>query len=246
VGCAPQSGVLQTSALYEEGMRQFLAGRYGQAATRLGRAATESTDAQLRARASLLEGRSYLALGQFSQAEVAFRRGLTVGFLPKEVEGGLEFGLADSLFGQERYREAAERYQHVLRYFSDFIMADEAGFKMAVACQRAGLWEEARQQFAFVAGRFPQSPRAEAARRYQQAGLQGFTVQCGAFSSADSAQRLAANLRQRGFSPRLVAATAADGRSFTAVQVGSFRTWAEAVRLRTRLQGAGFETRILP
>jgi hypothetical protein len=48
-----------------------LAGRYGQAATRLGQAATESTDGQLRARASLLEGRSYLALGQFYQAEEA-------------------------------------------------------------------------------------------------------------------------------------------------------------------------------
>jgi tetratricopeptide (TPR) repeat protein len=177
---------------------------------------------------------------------VAFRRGLTVGFLPQEVQAGLEFGLADSLFGEERYRKAAEEYQHVLRYFSDFIMADEAGFKMAVACQRAGLWEEARQQFAFVAGRFPGSPRAETARRYQQMSFQGFTVQCGAFNAADSAQRLAASLRQKGFSPRLVAATGTDGRSFTAVQVGSFRTWAEAVRLRTQLQGAGFEARILP
>jgi TolA-binding protein len=245
-GCAPQSGVLQTSALYEEGMSQFLAGRYGQAANRLGRAATESADGQLRARASLLEGRSCLALGQFHQAEAAFRRGLTVGFLPKEVQAGLEFGLADSLYGQERYREAEERYQHVLRYSSDFIMADEAAFKMAVACQRAGLWEEARRQFAFVAGRFPRSPRAEAARRYQQAGFQGFTVQCGAFSSADAAQRLAASLRQKGFSPRLAAATGPAGGSLTAVQVGSFRTWADAVRLRTQLQRAGFEARILP
>jgi len=245
-GCARESGLLQTSALYEEGMRHFLAGRYRPAASRLGRAATESADAQLRARASLLEGRSYLALGQFHQAEAAFRRGLTVGFLPKEVEAGLEFGLADSLYGQERYREAAESYQRVLSHSADFILADEAAYRMALACQRAGLWAEAREQFAFVAGRFPRSPRAAAARRYQQAGFQGFTVQCGAFSAADAARQLAAKLRQKGFTPRLVPGTTPDGRTVTAVQAGSFRTWAEAVRLRTRLQGAGFEAVILP
>ncbi len=245
-GCVSQDLALHSSALYEEGARYYLAGQYSQGASRLSRAALESEDPRLRARASLLEGRCHLAMRQFHQAGAAFRRGLKAGSGPKEVRAGLELGLADSLYGQERYREAADQYHRVLRHPPDLIPADEATFKLALAGRRAGLWEEARRQFARLASRFPRSPRADAARRYAAETARGFSVQCGAFSSADAARRLAGQLRGKGFTPRVVPITTAAGHALTAVRVGSFPAWAEAAQVRSRLQATGFDARIVP
>lgn len=245
-GCVPEEATIRSSALYEEGVRHYLAGEYAQGAGGLSRAAVEAEDPAVRAKAGLLKGRCHLAMRQFHQAEAAFRRGLEAGSASKEVRAGLELGLADSLYGQERYPEAADSYHGLLRRFSGLVPADEATFKLAIAYQRSGLWEEARRHFARVASEFPESPRAEAARRYAERRSSGFAVQCGAFGSTEAASRLAGELRKKGFAPRSVPVTTTDGRRLTAVQVGSFRTWTEAVELRSRLQAAGFEARIVP
>jgi len=245
VGCVSEQEALRSSTLFHEGSRNYLAGQYAQAAGRLGRAAVTAQDPGLRARASLLEGRSYLALRQFHQAETAFRRGLTGGGTTKDVRAGLELGLADGLYGQERYPEAAHRYRGVLRGSADLIPADEAMFKLGLACQRAGLWEEAARHFARLSQEYPRSPRAETARRYAGVTRGSFSLQCGAFGSASAANRLAGELRAKGFGAALVPITGADGGSLTAVRTGSYRTWAEATRLRSRVQAAGFEARIV-
>jgi len=245
-GCVGEEARVRSSALYEEGARYYLAGQYSQGADRLSRAASETDDPTLRARASLLEGRCHLGLRRFHQAESAFRRGLAAAGSPEVVTAGLELGVADSLYGQERYREAVEQYRRVLRRSPDLIPADEATFKLALACQRDGRWEEARREFAHLAAAFPRSPRTEAARRLARSRDNGFAVQCGAFSSTTSAKRLAGELRGKGFSPRTVPITASGGASLTAVRVGNFRTWAEAAVERSRLQAAGFEARIVP
>ena len=245
-GCVSEEARVRSSALYEEGARYYLAGQYSQGAGRLSQAASATDDAALRARASLLEGRCHLGLRRFHQAEPAFRRGLAAGGAPEGVGAGLELGLADSLYGQERYREAADQYRQVLRRHPHLIPADEATFKLALACQRDGRWEEARRQFAHLAVAFPQSPRTDAARRYAQSRDSGFAVQCGAFSSMTSADRLVGEIRGKGFSPRTVPITTSDGASLTAVRVGNFHTWAEAAKVRSRLQAAGFDARIVP
>lgn len=245
-GCTPSGGEVRWGADYEEGLRAYLEGRYAQGARRLSRVAAQTADPALRARASLLEGRCRLALKEFHQAEVCFRRGLQVGSLPREVRAGLELGLADSLYGQERYAEAAEGYCRLLRRYADAVPADEAAFKLALALQRSGRWAEARREFARLASRYPQSPRAATARRLSLSTEEGFSVQCGAFRSAGSARRVAEELHSKGFEARLVPIKSASGENLTAVRVGRCRTWAEAAALRTRLQAAGFEARIVP
>ena len=245
-GCAPAKESVRWSTYYEEGVQAYLGGRYAQGARQLAQAAVQTNDPAVRARASLLEGRSHLALREFHQAEVSFRRGLEVGSLPKEVRGGLELGLADSLYGQERYPEAAEGYRQLLRRYADVVPADEATFKLALASQRSGRWAEARREFARLASRYPQSPRAEAARRYGRSAEEGFSVQCGAFRSASSASRLAEELRSKGFEARLVPISTGPTGGLTAVRVGRFRTWAAAAALRSRLQAAGYQARIVP
>ena len=246
VGCVSEEARLRSNELYEEGVRYYLAGQYDQGAGRLSQAASATDDSALRARASLFEGRCYLGLAQFHQAEQAFRRGLSAGGAPAEAKAGLEVGLADSLYGEERYREAADQYRRALQKHRDLVPADEATFKLALAYQRDGLWEAARREFAQLALHFPQSPRAEAAREYARSESRAFAVQCGAFSSAASADRLAGELRAQGFTPRTVPVTTPDGRTLSAVRVGKFRTWAEAVPMRSRLRAAGFEARITP
>lgn len=244
-GCVTEQQTARSSRLFEEGSRYYLAQQYAQAASRLGQAAVGAEDPDLRARARLLEGRSYLALRQFHQAEAAFRRGLLERGLLKDLRAGLALGLADSLYGQERYPEAAQRYRELIRSFADLIPADEALFKLGLACQRAGVWEEAARHFARLTYEYPRSPRVEAARRYAGMTRGSFSVQCGAFSSTPSAQRLASELRAKGFRPRLASITGSDGMSLTVVRVGGYSTWAEATRLRARVQAAGFEARIV-
>jgi len=245
-GCGPDTQTGRARQLYDEGSRLYLAQRYAQAVGPLADAGAASGDVRLLARASLLQGRSYLAMRQFHQAEAAFRRGVGLAKVPAEVGAGLKLGLADSLYGQERYQEAARQYRELLRRYGDHIPADEATFKLALACQRGGLWQEAHQHFARLASEFPQSPRAQAARRFAADTRRTFTVQCGAFSSDQAARRLANELRRKGFEPRLVPITTSDSGQLVAVQVGSFKTWAEARRLRSLVLAAGFEARIVP
>jgi len=246
VGCAEKEATVRERAQYQEASRLYLAGRYAQSAQRSREVAVGSLNGDLRARASLLEGRSYLAMRHFLQAEGAFRRGLAGTFIRDEIRAGLLLGLADSLYGQERYIEAATQYLKGLNKYEGLIPADEATYKLAVASWRAGRWQEAREYFTRLLARYPESPRIREAKRWLASSEQAFSVQCGAFATKAFAQRLVEELKTKGFEPALVPITTSDGRKLTAVRVGSYRTWGEAARVRTRVQEAGFEARVVP
>ncbi|HEX9625807.1 MAG TPA: SPOR domain-containing protein [Acidiferrobacterales bacterium] len=63
----------------------------------------------------------------------------------------------------------------------------------------------------------------------------GYVVQLGAFSDADNAQRLAAELREHGYAPKLDSVNV-DGKRATRVRVGPYRSKEEASRVQARIQ----------
>jgi len=86
-------------------------------------------------------------------------------------------------------------------------------------------------------------PAAESAAVASQTGM--WTVQLGSFSNRDSADRLAAELRQRGYNAFLGQVMTSDGQLHR-VRVGPQKDRAEADAVAAKLRSAGYDAKVLP
>lgn len=87
----------------------------------------------------------------------------------------------------------------------------------------------------------PPSPATSA----KAAARTGYVVQVGSFSSRPAADRLAADLRRRGFDSA-VSSVQASGRQLFRVRVGPARDRDAATALATRLKSAGYAGSVVP
>lgn len=87
----------------------------------------------------------------------------------------------------------------------------------------------------------PPSPATSA----KTAARTGYVVQVGSFSSRPAADRLAADLRRRGFDSA-VSSVQASGRQLFRVRVGPARDRDAATALATRLKSAGYAGSVVP
>lgn len=114
-----------------------------------------------------------------------------------------------------------------------------AYFYAALAQQRLGQWSQARSNLIQARSAGPDADLLT--RINQQMRVTGFTVQTGAYSTRDNAERAAARLatRVKGLSlgsPVVVEARTASGQRLYLVQVGQFVTHTRAVLARSSVQ----------
>ncbi len=110
----------------------------------------------------------YLALAQFNQDNFAAARKSFEAFLDQypgsKLKEEAKFRLAQALYRENAFKEAAAAYKPVAKGKSDF--ADMAAFERGLALHKAGELKDASAVFADMAERFPASVRAPKARLY--------------------------------------------------------------------------------
>jgi N-acetylmuramoyl-L-alanine amidase len=110
--------------------------------------------------------------------------------------------------------------------------------------RKFGRWEESKtalQQAASTGGTLGTGQASEILSKEEFY----FSAQVGAFSTASNADKLAAELRNRGYEAFVVKATS-DGKMLNKVRVGKFSKKAEAEEKARQLQQDGFPTRVVP
>ncbi len=183
-------------------------------------------------------GRTLLKLERFLEAERAFQQALRD---PGSSSASDRVGLADALMAQGKAGPAAAAYAALLSDPDAMSRLDAAQvtYRAGVASLRAGLWDEADQRFRRVAATWPSSPCAELAQeRLADSGLRRFSVQLGAFSSAEAADRMVARLLGVGVAAQTLVIRRA-GVSLYAVRVGRFSNYEEAQAEVERLRALG-------
>ncbi len=185
--------------------------------------------------AAYMAGMSAYQLGRPQQAE--YYLSYAARSDNKELAADAKAGLG-LVYLQQGRAQAAES---TLRLAADKLTGQDranAYFYAGLAQQRQGLWNQARASF--TQARALSNDPAFREQCNQQLAFTGFTLQTGAYSNLQNAQRQArqlANQTQKAWldQPRIVTATGGDGRRLYLVQVGQFSTYASALSARQRL-----------
>jgi len=141
--------------------------------------------------------------------------------------------------------EALKAYETLLDGAGSGSYFPQAALKLGRVQMRLGLWQEGRSSLNTLVQRAPQSPEAAAARDLLGQGNFYYCVQVGSFSAEPNAERLAGELKRRGYSPEIVRGTL-EGKTFYRVRVGRFPGKQEAEAELKRLREEGFPGKVFP
>lgn len=150
-----------------------------------------------------LRGQCRLGAGRRQAARADFDRALVLAGDP-ELGMWLEVQIANMDFDDALYPQACIHYARAVPDLPNESPTDRILYQFGVALQRSQRFVEARRQFARLLSEFPKSSPAADARRKYAWTENHFSVQCGAFSRLDLAQKAAERLRSRGIDTFLV------------------------------------------
>lgn len=148
-------------------------------------------------------------------------------------------------FDSGRFTDAITHFGAALERMEERPPADEMHYRYGVALQREGRWDEARKQFSALLHRFPGSRYEDDARRRFSWPLKAFSVQCGAFREAASADALVKKLRGASMDARS-AAESRGGRPMHVVYVGSYASYAAADEALKRIKAQVSDAIVVP
>jgi len=209
-------------------------GDYAQA-YRIGASVAQRGEVSQRDLAAYIAGLSARQLGDTSNA-TSYLKQASRSF-DRDLAADASATLGTLLAEQGNFSDAA---RYLLRAAELYRGEDRARayFHAAIAQQKLGRWPQARTNLILARG--SSSDPAFWQQVSQQLNVTGYTIQTGAFRSADNAQNAAQDAAQRASviglaGPRMVSATNERGLSVTLVQVGEFATFSSAVRYRNEI-----------
>lgn len=156
----------------------------------------------------------------------------------------LEVALGNLDTSAERPQEAITHYAAALYNLPIGPPTDQVLYWMGVNQQILGQWMEAGLSFSRLLEEYRTSPLAEKARgrlRYH-----AFTVCLGAYSDLSAAHRRADELREKKLDVLVTGGVQADGLPMAMVQMGSYRTLAEAKTALAEVQKNEPQAEIVP
>lgn len=187
-------------------------------------------------------GLSFLKLGDYQQARKNFEF-LLENYPKSERREQILLGIADSYYLEEEFEKAEQYYVRLLKDFPDTDYASIVYLRLGLCQRNQGKWQEAESSFYKVVRDFPLSLEAEAVRDYLKEKTGYFSVQVGAFSKADNAQRLSGLLRKKGYDA-YIEKTCHGDKLIYRVRVGKFNTRKDAQKEAAKLKKEGFTVRI--
>lgn len=146
-----------------------------------------------------------------------------------EVAWRAQFALGELSFEDARWAEAERHYSAAAAKMRPISPMDRALYRLGVAQQRVGAWDESLRSFEQLARRFPRRALGAAARRILQIRPRYFSLQCGAFALEANAETLRLQLTRKGLSA-FVRREQRNQRSLHIVYAGRYPTYADAKR----------------
>lgn len=187
-------------------------------------------------------GLSFLKLEDYSEARNNFEFVLE-NYPGSRREQEVLLGIADSYYLEGRFDKAEEYYLRLLKGFPDTGYSSMAYLRLGESQRRQGEWKEANASFYKIVRDFPFSLEATAAKGYLEKEQAYFSIQVGAFSKRDNAQKLTRLLRKKGFDAFMEKSYKAD-RLIYRVRVGKFDTSQAVEKEAAKLKKEGFTVRI--
>jgi len=227
---------------FEAAYQAFQAGQYAQAVDGFTRYLRSCPTTPTRGEVYYYRGQALVHLNRQREARADFERAIGAE-APEPIRSFARAAIGNLYYEEGNDAKALEAYAPLFRSPRAEVPMDQVLLRTGVSLQRLGKWATADKYLQRLVETHPDTQAAAEARRRLHAT--GFSVQTGAFASADAAQQEAARVRAAGFTPRIE--TVRRGRqTLCTVQVGKVRTWAEAEGLAQRLRLGGFATVIVP
>lgn len=224
----------------------LLAKQYVQAIAECNKVINDNLDdAEVSAEANYFIGVGYLNLFDFLTAKKSFRVVVDKYRNTKYYEDAY-LGLADVELLQENFHEAVKGYTEFLLTNPSKKRLATLYFRLADVNHRLGNEEESKKYLRKLQEEFPSSFEAKDSERLSPA-VEGdfYTVQLGAFTNYDNAQRFVVELKAKGYDVYSVLCMLS-GKKLCRVRVGKFKTEAEAEALKKKLEADGYFAKILP
>jgi len=195
-------------------------------------------------KASYYLGIAYVKLNEHRKAKSAFSDVLNNNPL-QEVRDKSYLGLFDNYFIQEQYQSAHKVAQDLMRLSPRTEFKSSLYLKLAKACMKLALWNEAQGYLEKIMNGFPGSVEMPYAK---QLSLEKhyFSVQVGAFMERGKSEKLLLELQQKGEYAYIVETVDEQKRTFFRVRVGKIAVFNEAKRLKNKLSKDGYPAKIYP
>jgi tetratricopeptide (TPR) repeat protein len=145
--------------------------------------------------------------------------------------------LGTMYFEDEQWASAIAQYRTAIERMPKASPMDMLLYRQGLCLERTNRWSEARTVFQWIVNEFTGGPYAAAALRRIALNADHFAIQCGVFAEKRNAEKLAADLRAKGYSadvrPELI-----ERRTKQVVFVGRFTDYAEALRELARVKAS--------
>lgn len=220
----------------------FLRGDYGgvvQEVRRMDRQGMSLNDGAL-----YLWGVSSLKLNQTEEGRLALQR-LMTQYPSSRWRAQSRLALGQSWEDEARDEEALKVYEQLAEEDRSGPYFAQALLRVGKVQMRLGQWQESKSTLELLVSRLPQSQEAVAAKDLLRQGTFFFCVQVGSFSAQGNAEKLAAEMKRRGYAAE-VSEGLLQGKTFYRVRVGRFSSRDQAEQELQRLKQEGFPGRIFP
>jgi len=179
------------------GERAFRDKHYAHADEQLTRFIEQAHGDPRLARALYVRGMARAMLGKRSQARGDLERAAresddpTVSWQPIAVLGVLSFE-------DEDWYTARRELTRAIDHMPDVPPKDALLYRVGLCEERTGRWKAAQATYRRIIAQFPRGAYREPAERRLQLEADHYAVQCGVFTRAENARRLASELAERG------------------------------------------------
>ncbi len=191
-----------------------------------------------------LLGLSYLKEGNYLRAsdifEIIIKEFKNSGFNEEA-----EIGLADAYFLMGEYDKAERFYKDFISRHYRSRFRPQAFYKTALCAAKSGRTREAKEYLEKLNREYPFNIEATLEKGLSGGSEIYYTVQVGAFSSAENARNLLQELIRKGH-PAYIEEAEFQGKVSWRVRVGRSRLRSEVLELENKLSREGYPTKISP
>lgn len=200
-------------------------------------------DAEVLAHANYLAGTAYVHLFDFLTAKTSFRV-VVEKYKGSQYYEDAYLALGDVDFLQEDYPEALKAYVEFLATDPSRKRLATLYFRLAETHLKLGHRQEFEEYHGKLTKEFPASFEARDARRLENKEIY-FTLQVGAFTNYDNAEKVVEELKAKGYDVYSVLCMLA-GKKLCRIRIGKFKSEAESAELKKRLELDGYFVKVLP
>jgi tetratricopeptide (TPR) repeat protein len=200
-------------------------------------------DPEVLSEANYFAGASYVNLFDFLTAKKSFSA-IIEKYKGTSYYEDAYMGLGDVEFLQENYKEALKVYHDFLTTQPSRKRLATLYFRLSEVNLKLGDKTEYKKYFDRLQHEFPLSFEAKDAERLTL-HEEFYTVQVGAFTNYDNAERFVKRLKAKGYDVYSVLCMLS-GKKLCRIRVGKFKTLEEAQEVKRKLEKDGYFAKIFP